>query len=78
MWKLLGQPGWLCAVMCACLALHIRPHLTTLRTNRNGSWLRCYSGNAQNWYCVTNFLTQPVEPCGRYADIDATGGQGRY
>ena len=42
-------------------ALYIRPRLTTLRTNRDGSWLRCYSRNAQNWYCVTNFLTQPVE-----------------
>ena len=36
-------------------ALHIRPHFTTLRRNRNDSWLKYYRRNQVNRFCVTHF-----------------------
>jgi len=41
-----------CAQVCA---LHIRPHFTTLRRNRNDSCLKYYRQNRENRYCVTHF-----------------------
>ena len=36
-------------------ALHIRPHCTTPRRNRNDSWLKYYRRNRENRFCVTHF-----------------------
>ena len=36
-------------------ALHIRLHVTTLRRNRNDSWLKYYRRNRENRFCVTHF-----------------------
>ena len=36
-------------------AVHIRPHFTTLRRNRNDSWLKYYRRNQEHRFCVTHF-----------------------
>ena len=36
-------------------ALHIRLHFTTLRRNRNDSWLKYHRRNQENRFCVTHF-----------------------
>ena len=60
-----------CAQVCA---LHMRPHLATLKENRNGRRLSCYRRKPQNWYYITHFLAHPVEPRDRWVQTHATVG----